>query len=867
MNRFIDYSFLTEAKHQENIFSTHKLNKYMNNKKSFYFIIAVFTMIFSVQLSAQRPQGQRQGRSDIPISERPKIGTLTGTILDKQSGEPLMFASVVLNAKSDSTMVSGAITNEDGKFTMEELPPGLFFITVNFVGYPSQNFNNIRITFRENTVDMGIIEVEPMAKMLNEVTVEAARTLMETGLDRRVINVGQELTSIGGTGLELIENIPSVAVDFDGNISLRGSGNVTILIDGRPSTLTGLSGSEALEQIPAELIEKVEVITNPSAKYNPEGTSGIINVVLKKQKKPGYNGMISLNANSNLGYNGSVNVNYQIKKWNFFTNYSARLMNNEWFGNSFRATNPGLENENFMDQELNGEFNMNAHNIQAGVDYMFNEKNTLTLSGTYSNWNRNFDNITEYILYQDLIDPNSLFIMDNYNDMFHNSFNTQMNFRRTYDQKNRELIADVVFANRNIDRNEDFLQQFYENNFANPNGLENLERSNMIGENWSVSTQLDYIHPLNDKSKIETGYRVQIREMDSDFLFENFVSDNWEPNSKRSNHFIFNEQIYAAYAQYSTLLGNYSIQAGLRAEQSFIDGDLINEAKYFSKNYLNLFPTAHIRRNFENNQALQISYSRRINRPHNRNLNPFQRYNSEYDVLQGNPELDPELINSYEIGYTKFWNKTTLNPSIFYRNTNGMITRFRDVQNIDGRDVTITTYENLNQGISYGTELILTQKVSDWWTMNGTFSYFRNIIQGSDAQMEQENDNYSWSARFVSNMNIGKGWNMQITGFYRSPIIMLQGEMDEMYAANAGIRKNVWANKGTVSLNVNDIFNTLKFRMHNYGESFTMDMDRWRISRIINIGFTYRINEYDRKKEKRDRGSENDDYMIDFEDF
>ncbi len=839
----------------------------MNTKKRFYFIVVFYTMIFSVQLSAQHPQGQGNRKPNIPISERPKIGTITGTFIDKQSGEPLMFASVVLNAKSDSTMVSGAITNEDGKFTMEELPPGLFFITVNFVGYPSQNFNNIRITFRENTVDMGIIEVEPMAKMLDEVTVEAARTLMETGLDRRVINVGQELTSIGGTGLELIENIPSVAVDFDGNISLRGSGNVTILIDGRPSTLTGLSGSEALEQIPAELIEKVEVITNPSAKYNPEGTSGIINVVLKKQKKPGYNGMISLNANSNLGYNGSVNVNYQIKKWNFFTNYSARLMNNEWFGNSFRATNPGLENENFMDQELNGEFNMNAHNIQAGVDYMFNEKNTLTLSGTYSNWNRNFDNITEYILYQDLIDPNSLFIMDNYNDMFHNSFNTQMNFRRTYDQKNRELIADVVFANRNIDRNEDFLQQFYENNFANPNGLENLERSNMIGENWSVSTQLDYIHPLNDKSKIETGYRVQIREMDSDFLFENFVSDNWEPNSKRSNHFIFNEQIYAAYAQYSTLLGNYSIQAGLRAEQSFIDGDLINEAKYFSKNYLNLFPTAHIRRNFENNQALQISYSRRINRPHNRNLNPFQRYNSEYDVLQGNPELDPELINSYEIGYTKFWNQTTINPSIFYRNTNGMITRFRDVQNIDGRDVTITTYENLNQGISYGTELILTQKVSDWWTMNGTFSYFRNIIQGSDAQMEQENDNYSWSARFVSNMNIGKGWNMQITGFYRSPIIMLQGEMDEMYAANAGIRKNVWANKGTVSLNVNDIFNTLKFRMHNYGESFTMDMDRWRISRIINIGFTYRINEYDRKKEKRDRGSENDDYMMDFEDF
>ncbi|MFW6352301.1 MAG: outer membrane beta-barrel protein, partial [Bacteroidota bacterium] len=632
----------------------------MNNKKSFYFIIAVFTMIFSVQLSAQRPQGQRQGRSDIPISERPKIGTLTGTILDKQSGEPLMFASVVLNTQSDSTLVSGAITNEDGKFTMEELPPGVFFITINFVGYPPQDFNGIHITFRENIVDMGIVEVEPSAQVLDEVTVEAARTLMETGLDKRVINVGQELTSIGGTGLELMENIPSVAVDFDGNISLRGSGNVTILIDGRLSTLTGLSGSEALEQIPAEMIEKVEVITNPSARYNPEGTSGIINVVLKKQKKPGYNGMVSLNGNSNLGYNGSVNFNYKINKWNLFTNYSGRLMNNEWFGSSFRATNPGRENENFMNQDLNGEFGMNSHNIQAGVDYLFNDKNTLTLSGTYSNWNRNFDNITEYMLYQDLTDPNSLFIMDNNNTMFHNSVNTQMNFRRTYDQKNRELIADVAFANRSMDRNEDFMQQFYENNFTDPSGLENLERSNMIGENWSVSSQLDYIHPLNEKSKLETGYRVQIREMDSDFLFEDFdpESNDWQANSNRSNHFVYNEQIYAAYAQYATIIGSYSVQAGLRAEQSFIDGDLINEGSDFAKNYLSLFPTAHIRRNFENNQAMQISYSRRINRPHNRTLNPFQRYNSEYDVSQGNPELDPEMINSYEIGYTKFWEQT-----------------------------------------------------------------------------------------------------------------------------------------------------------------------------------------------------------------
>jgi hypothetical protein len=560
-----------------------------------------------------------------------------------------------------------------------------------------------------------------------------------------------------------------------------------------------------------------------------------------------------------------------VNNWNFFTNFSGRLSDTESFGNSQRQTWFG-DMTNYMDQEIiKGNYGMNSNNVQLGLDYNFNAKNILTISSRYSSWSRDMDNITNYDLYA-LTDPGNiiqgqLFQMDNETGMLHNSFSHQLNFRRTYDQPNRELNLDIGYSTRNMDRTEFFNQAFFNDNFNDPNGILIRERSQMDGDNWSFSTQLDYVHPLSEGSKIETGFRTQVRQMDSDFNFENETDPNqWINNPNRSNHFVYDEQIFAAYGMYAAVLGKYSIQAGLRAEQTFTLADQRSDVtEPFDNQYLSLFPTAHLRRNLENNQAIQLSYSRRINRPHNRTINPFMRYNSEFDVSFGNPNLNPEFINSYEIGYNRFWKTTTLNPSIFYRYTNGMISRYRYVENIEGKDVTVYTFENLSRGISYGAELILTQRITSWWNINGTFSYFRSIIDG--AQMDQEADSYSWSGRFVSNINLGKGWNAQVNGFYRSPVIMLQGEMDAMYSASAGVRKNIWNNTGTISLNVSDIFNTMRFSMTNYGDNFNMNMERWRISRVVSLGFTYRINEFDRRNQRRSqRGDTNGDSM-DFDDF
>jgi hypothetical protein len=802
---------------------------------------------------------------ELPASSLPAIGKVTGQLLDDSNNEPLMFASIVIFRERDSTMVTGGISDELGRFAVDRVPFGRYYLTVNYIGYPRMEVGDIVITPRNTEFNTGLIRVIPGAEMLSEVTVEAARQLMEVGLDRRVFNVDQELTASGGSAIEVMQNIPSVAVDFDGNVSLRGSSNVTILIDGRPSGLTGLSGSEALEQIPANMIDRIEVITNPSVRYAPDGTSGIINIVLKKERRAGYNGMLSLNASTRNTYNGSLNLNYKINDLNFFANYSGRIFNTDGFGSTFRTN--FLSDTTYMDQRLDFENSMNSQNFTLGMDYQLNRYNTMTFSVMYNSWERDALNNTDYSALGSDRDITSLFNRFSGDGMDNSGLSYTLNYRRTFEERNRELNTDIVFSDRSMTRTEDNVQRFLDLN-RNSNGQPNLlENTRMDAKNWMFSAQTDYIQPLGQDRKLEVGGRVYMREMDSDFNFFNFdhqVSD-WVNNSGLSNRFVFSEQVFSAYGMFSTMAGPYSIQAGLRMEQAFVEGQQRTTNDVFSNQYFSLFPSMHLRRNFENSQNAQLSYSRRISRPNNRVLNPFVSYTDPYDLSYGNPKLNPEFINSLELGYTRFWEKTTLNPSLFYRFTEGMITRFRTM---DENGIAYTTWENLNTGISYGAELVASRQLASWYRVNGTFSYFRQIVEGGDAMMEMRNDSYSWSARLVNNFTFPKGWSAQLNAFYRSPVVMIQGEMREMYAADMAVRKNVLGNRGTITLRLSDIFNTQRFRMYNYGNNFAIDTERVRNSRMLFVGFSYRINEYDRNNQQRRRTQQGgDDSMIDMDDF
>jgi len=842
---------------------------FIKNLRIFFLIIPVVFLSFHIH--AEVPAGSAAPNSAAPSPAAPgsaaprpvATGVVTGSVVDDKTGEPLMFASIVLHSMRDSSMVTGAITNEKGIFIIEQVPPGRFYVSVNYVGYPRKEVNGILVTPREPVYEMGVIRVEPSAAMLSEVTVEATRELMEVGLDRRVINVDSELTAAGGTALDLMQNIPSVAVDFDGNVSLRGSSNVTILVDGRPSGLTGLSGPEALQQIPSNMIERIEVITNPSARFSPDGTAGIINIVMKKQRQPGYNGLVSLNVSTGDTYNGSLNLNYKTGNVNFFANYSGRINTMEGSGFNFRTS--FLADTTFLDQETIFRNQMNSHNFSAGADFQINRFNNITFSVAYNTWERLSDNLTDYSALAGDLSLVNFFNRASGNDFDNSGMSYSLNYRRTFEQRIREWSTDVVFSTRGLNIAEDNVQRFFDTNRNPLNAIDLMENTRTNAGNWMFSVQTDYVQPLGQDRKLELGARASLREMDSDFNFFNFDHDgqDWINNTGLSNRFVYGEQVYAAYGIFSTMLGKFSLQTGLRLEQTFIRADQRTTNQVYNDDYLNLFPTMHLRRSFANNQSAQISYSRRINRPNNRFLNPFVSYSDPFDLSFGNPELKPELINSLELGYTRFWQKTTLNPSIFYRYTGGLITRYRTM---DENGIAYTTFENLTSSVNYGAELVISQQIFPWWRANGTFSYFRQEVQGAGPMAELRNESFSWSARMVNNIRLGRGWDMQLNGFYRSPIVLLQGEMRAMYSADLGLRKNVMDNKGTISLRLSDMFNTQAFRMYNYGDNFTIDMERKRNSRMVFVGFTYRINEYNNRRNQRSR-QQMENGSSDFDDF
>lgn len=820
-------------------------------------IASVFLLYITLSL--------RASESPAPAENSPAIGKVSGQLIDDSNNEPLMFASIVLFRERDSTMVTGGISDELGRFAIDRVPFGRFYLTVNYIGYPRMEVGDITITPRNMEHHTGPIRVAPGAEMLSEVTVEAARQLMEVGLDRRVFNVDQELTASGGSAIEAMQNIPSVAVDFDGNVSLRGSTNVTILIDGRPSGLVGLSGSEALQQIPANMIDRIEVITNPSVRYAPDGTSGIINIVLKKERRAGYNGLLTLNAGTQNTYNGSLNLNYKVNDLNFIANYSGRVFNMDGYGSTFRTN--FLSDTTYLNQRLDFENAMSSHNLTLGADYQLNRYNVLSFSVMYNSWERDAMNNTDYSALASDRGITSLFNRFSGDEMDNSGFSYTLNYRRTFPERIREFNTDIVFSDRSMMRAEDNVQQFLDLN-RNPSDAPGLlENTRMDLKNYTFSAQTDYVHPLGDDRKLEVGGRVYLREMDSDFNFFSYdhQTASWVNNGGLSNRFVFSEQVYSAYGVFSTMAGPYSIQAGLRMEQAYVEANQRTTSDVFNSQYFSLFPSLHLRRNFENNQNAQLSYSRRISRPNARQQNPFVSYTDPYDLSFGNPRLNPEYINSLELGYTRFWEKTTLNPSIFYRYTEGMITRFRTM---DENGIAYTTFENLNTGISYGAELVASRQITSWYRINGNFSYFRQIIEGGSAMMEMRNDSYSWSARMVNNFTFPRGWSAQLNAFYRSPVVMIQGEMREMYAADAAVRKNVLNNRGTVTLRLSDMFNTQRFRMYNYGDNFAIDTERIRNSRMLFVGFSYRINEFERNGQQRRRTPQGgDDSMMNMDDF
>lgn len=776
--------------------------------------------------------------------------TISGKVVD-EGNNAVPFANAALYTTADSALVTGAVSDEGGRFIIFAAPDA-YYLKVTFLSYEEEIVPNVKVA-GEN-IDLGTITLLEGSQVLETVTVQGERSQMELYLDKRVFLVGKDLSNISGSASEILDNVPSVTVDVDGNVSLRGSQNVRILIDGRPSGLTGISTADALRQLQGNLIESVEVITNPSARYDAEGEVGIINIVLKKEKNKGINGSGSVNAGYPDNYGASFNINFRRDRFNFFSSYGFNYRSNPGSGFSYQTFTQA--DTLFSYYQLNDRTRSDhSHNLRAGLDYYFDDKNILTGSFII----RKSDGLnTSRNEYQDFNGNNELVrtvVRNEREEEPELNSEIALSYRREYDRKGRLFTADFKWIENIETENATFNQIDY--------SIDSIgyQRSSNTENERNALAQIDYIHPFSEKGKVEAGLKSTHRLIDNDFTVEqqDTETNEWMILPQLNNNLIYTENIHAAYFIIGNEMDRFSWQAGLRGELSDISVELVNTNEVNHQNYFNLFPSAHVSYEFSPERTIQLSYSYRLSRPRFRDLMPFSNYSDNRSIWVGNPNLRPEYTHSMEAGYLINWNTGSVLSSAYYRYRTGVVER---IALVDSLGFTRRLPVNLATEDAFGLEFSVSWNPADWWRLNSNANFYRAITEGEYGESLFYSDTYTWTNRTTSRITFFKRWDFQ-TGFnYRAPRITPQGEDLSMYFIDLGLSRDVFKGNGTLTFSVRDLLNSRKFRSitNRPDEGYYAEREfQWRARQFL-LTFTYRLNS---KKEarNRDRGefNENDE--------
>lgn len=823
--------------------------------KILFFVVALLIQGFNFG------QSNSERHSDQNIN-----GLIEGKVFDGLNRNPLEYANVILFSSKDSSMVMGVASNSAGVFTFENLKPGSYFLKISFMGYEPYVSDRIVISPRSQNVQLGTIELKPKEYILQQAVVSGQKMEMNYSLDKKIINVDKTIAATGGTVVDVLENAPSVKVDADGNISLRGNPNVTILINGRISGLTAFGGSEALSSIPASSVERIEIVTNPSARYEAEGTSGIINIVLKKSESVGFNGQLNLNAGYGDRYNSTLSTNLKYGAWNLSINYDARMFNFNGSGTTFRKTEYNSISSSTL--QTNNSRNENfGHNGFFGFDYSLDSKTSLAGSFSFRRFNpeyksffvnQNFDLNNQVIRFFDRkTEGERLFASNNYN----------LNFKKEYDAKGQELSLDFNLSTNQMERDEKIYQNEWDPAFSGTILKTYSQKTKSKNNNREIAAQIDYAHPLEDGSKFETGLRYSDKLLKTNNYYYDLISNAYIENLSLRNNFNYDEQILASYLIYNTQFSDFKIQAGIRAEQTFINTKLIVTGEKNYSEYLSLFPSAHLSYSFSKNDEARFSYSRRVDRPSNRQLNPIVDYSDSLNLFRGNPKLKPQYINSYEVGYIKTIGKATINTNLFLRETNDLIGTTTRLIN---QNVTETTFENLNKGRWMGVEVIYTQTILPFWRASINASYF-NVEISDNRNLGNDNSSNSWTLRASNSLFFSKATQFQFTFNYNSPslavqqsyrgasFISSQSKTKEMWWIDLAGRQELLEKALSLTLRISDVFNTRKFDVYTKAPNFTIDSKRKMDSRMFFVGLVYNLSVGDSFKPKQIKKENNND--------
>lgn len=788
-------------------------------------------------------------------------GSIKGRVVDAETSNPLEFTNVALLFASDSSLATGSMTDMEGEFLLSSVKPGRYLLRITYVGY--DNFwRRIELTEANLNRNLGNLNVRPSSEALQEVVVEAAASLFESEIDKRVFNVENSIVAEGGTAMDVLETIPSIQVDDDGGISLRGSGSVLVFINGKQSNLAGGDIDALLEQFPANSIEKVEVITNPSSRYDAAGVGGIINIVLKKNKLEGFNGQANTSIGTRNKYTGGINLNYRKNRVNLFTNYSYQ--NQDYFRISESTrTNDRNGIGSRLDQDSYGLRNNETHFVRSGMELELTEKASLGVFGSMNiNNRRNVQDIDfRNFTLQNQLDS----IYDRNSDERRTGFNYEVgaNYTLDIDTTGQKLLIQGTFSQNTQEERELFTQLAYDLENTDIILDELLQRNLQDRFNQLALLQADYELPLKGGASLEAGLKSTFRITDRDQLFEDFnpQSGVYELNPLVSNRFRFDEQIHGGYVNFRHKFKKFGYQLGLRGEQTITQSEQFATGEIFDNNYLNFFPSVFLSYQVKPGRDYQVNYSRRINRPSIWNLNPFLNISDPLNPRQGNPFLNPELTDSYEVSYLQDFGKLFMTGSVYFRDTRDVITRIVEIQ--EG-NVALTTFANVNRRTTMGLELINQVQFFRWWDATLSGNFFRTQIFGDNLGAEFNNQNLSWSLNLISNMRLPKGLYIQMQGNYRGPIALPQGEIAPFYGLNMGVRKDVLKNKGTVSLNVSDVFNTRIFIIETAGTGFEQRRLFNRETQVGTLTFTYRFGGFRERKGRNGRGDREDFEDSDF---
>lgn len=801
-------------------------------------------------------------------------GKIKGIVMDGELGGPLEFVTVQVKAKGSDKIVQGSVTGSDGNYTIGGLKKGEYVVTFSYIGYEEVS-KNISISSDNQILSLGELTLAEDTNQLGEVEVVAKRPQMRFEIDRKVFDATQDIAAEGGSASDLLSNIPSVEVDNEGSVSLRGNSSVTIWINGKASGLTADNQADILDMMPAGDIKQVEVITNPSARYSPEGTAGIINIILKDDRKPGYYGSVKVGADTDGGYQASGNINYSSSKVDAYANLNYR--NREFKGGGITSRLNTTDNS-FLDQTNDSKRQHNNWFGRFGATWHITKSDDLAFNVTgMTGGGDNSENI-----HYNSIDSqkNTIYTSDRITngDSDMKMYNLELNYVHKFSENSN---IDLMVSNNQWRRDgmNIFRQStVYTDPSQTANPLYQTQENEIKDKTWEV--QADYTNKISDMARIEAGYKGTFQRNASPVdTYTGTTAEDIRQDESLYNRFLYNQDVHALYMTYGGKWNKLSYQAGLRGEYWRVDTRSLDfdqefngkASETFEKDYFKLFPSAFISYALPKNNELQVNYTRRLRRPWGGQLNSFRNISDASNISFGNPELTPEYSHSFELNYIKSWESGhTLSLSGYYRSTDDVIQRIRFLNTED--NVMYTTSENVAKSQASGLEIVgkdklfkildLTTTVNLYYSKLDGFSY---LPQGAETPVIGDTDeSFAWNVRMIANLSLPWGVSLQGTGNYNSKQLMAQGHREPNYSVDLGLRKSFLSDRLTLSINARDLLDSRKFRTVTAGDGFWQDSENWRGGRRVGFTLTYNFGNMNKKKDKSKSRSEEPD-MFDME--